>query len=232
MKKLNADQVWPVKVWSLWLRVSHWMMAGSALALIISGWILDYLETPDPLIRDYHFIFGHILLASLALRGVLLFFSIGEGNKTENWKTLRWNRKKASAMLDMLKYYMSLGRMPKPAYYAHSPLWIPFYSLMFVLLAVQTVTGYFYDAPVMIAGSGLWRIHSGLASLIEILVTLHIASAVIQDVSVPGGDISGMISGYRLFKIENPTQEKPDENIQLVNFDALAGKKAGGIHKP
>ncbi len=231
MKNLDtnrSDSVWPVKVWSRWLRISHWLIAGSTLALIISGWVLDYLETPDPLIRDYHFLFGHVLLASLLLRAFLMFAPIGEKFETESWQSLRWDMKKAPAMLDMLKYYMSLGRMPKPAYYAHSPLWVPFYSVVFVLLAIMTFTGYFHDAPVLIAGSGLWSIHAGLASLMEIIISLHIASAVIQDLSAPGGDISGMISGYRLFRIEKPTLEKPDDNVQMVNFDANAGKN----HKP
>jgi len=228
-------KIYPVKVWSRWLRISHWLMALSTLALIISGWVLEYLETPDPLIRDYHYIFGHILLVALLLRGFLLFAPIGEKLESESWKSLRWDRRKAPAMLEMLKYYMSLGRMPKPAYYAHSPLWVPFYAIVFALLAVLTFTGYFYDAPVRIAGAGLWRIHGGLASLMEILASLHIVSAVIQDLSAPGGDISGMISGYRLFKIEKPTPEKHSEEktgdaSQIVNFDLNAS--SGSNHKP
>ncbi len=220
----NIDAVYPVKVWSRWLRISHWLMAVSALALIVSGWVLDYLETPDPLIRDYHYLFGHLLLASLILRGVLLFARIGDHLQTENWKALRWDRSKAPAMLDMLKYYMSLGRMPKPAYYAHSPLWLPFYPLVLVLLTVSALSGYLYDAPLTIAGFGLWRIHGGLASLLEIVLSLHMASAVIQDMSAPGGDISGMISGYRLFKVDKQAQAAVDDDVQLVSFDADAGR--------
>ncbi|RTZ61157.1 MAG: hypothetical protein DSZ32_02390 [Gammaproteobacteria bacterium] len=220
----NIDAVYPVKVWSRWLRISHWLMAVSTLALIVSGWVLDYLETPDPLIRDYHYLFGHLLLASLILRGVLLFVRVGDHLQTESWKALRWNRSKAPAMLEMLKYYMSLGRMPKPAYYAHSPLWVPLYSILFLLLAVSALSGYLHDAPLTIAGFGLWRIHSALASILEILASLHVVSAVIQDISAPGGDISGMISGYRLFRVDKPADAAEDDDVQLVNFDADAGK--------
>jgi Ni,Fe-hydrogenase I cytochrome b subunit len=146
--------------------------------------------------------------------------------ETDSWRALRWGREKLPAMLDMLKYYFSLGRAPKPAYYAHSPLWLPFYALIFLLLTLLTATGYFFDAPVLMAGLGPWILHGNLAALMEILLTLHIASVVIHDLSAPGGDISGIISGYRLFRIEKPTPEQPDpyRQVQHVRFDEKTGQ--------
>ena len=71
---MQQENIRYVLVWSVWLRLSHWIIAGGVLFQITSAWALEHDEANAAYWLDWHLIAGQIILMALALRVVLLFF--------------------------------------------------------------------------------------------------------------------------------------------------------------
>jgi Ni/Fe-hydrogenase 1 B-type cytochrome subunit len=205
-----------VKVWSGLLRVSHWLMAFAVLILLGTGWLLGSVPQAYEALLDYHYLAGYALIAGLLLRAWLLFF----GRATDRLADLVPRRRQFSAMLDMLRFYLSFGRWPLPAWYAHNPLWQPVYLLLLMLLAVQVLTGVFAYAPYLLAGRAPVEWHASGAVILGAITALHLLAVFLHDLKGTGSDNSAMINGHRIF-IVNPLQQPVDPGVQQVSLDQI-----------
>jgi len=201
-----ATEVRRVLVWPGVVRITHWAMALSLLVLIPTGWLLTTgLVASDELYEllrhRFHEPAGHVLALALAVR--LVYLVIG-GNSVSGWRALVPSGPQLAALREMLRFYSALSRAPLPAYHAHNPFWAPLYLLLFVLLAVATVTGLALEFPfvrsVLHADEpATLALHGRLLNWTSLWCVFHIVAAVLHDWRGQGSDASALISGYRIF---------------------------------
>jgi len=198
---MQAITVNRVLVWSRWLRLSHWLLALSAMGLLVTGWLMG----ADPLLavtaRDYHDMLGALLLPALALRLYILFF----GKGSERLEDCEPDRHRMRQALGVLKFYLSLGRHPLPKWFSHNPLWGPIYLVLFFFLLIACISGLLLLKGVSFLGpvSNL-DLHDLAYYVIGWFVLLHLPAVFSHDLGNQGSDNSGMINGYRTFRIEDP----------------------------
>jgi len=191
---MQQEDIRYVLVWSAWLRLSHWLIAGGVLFQINSAWALAHDEANYSFWLDWHLITGQVILITLALRIILLFFP-GSGN----WRAFIPERSQLRAMLQMIKFYLSLGRYPLPNWYAHNPLWLPIYPVFFLVLAGCLVSGLLYNTSQIVFGTPMYELHGALAGLIAAFSIIHIMTVFLHDLKGKGACISAMVNGFRYF---------------------------------
>lgn len=212
-----AEQIRRVLVWSGWVRLAHWSLAGATLWLIATGWLLAHSPSVAQLASEFHYLGAGILVFGLGLRVFLGFF----GSGAERFEHLlpessEWAAIRASAL-----FYLSLGRAPLPNWFAHNPLWKLLYPVLLGLLLLQALSGWLMpDTPV------LWQfylphVHASLATLILLLVVAHLYSVVLQDYRGNSADISAMINGHRYFSVDREGLVKPELPQVSVRLDDI-----------
>ena len=191
---MQQENIRYVLVWSTWLRLSHWLIAGGVLFQISSAWALAHDEADYDFWLDWHLITGQVLLITLALRVILLFFP-----GSANWRAFIPERSQFRAMLQMLKFYLSLGRFPLPNWYAHNPLWLPVYPVFYLVLAGCLLSGLVYDGSHIVFGTPMYELHAALSGLIAMFSIFHIVTVFLHDLKGKGACISAMVNGFRYF---------------------------------
>jgi Ni/Fe-hydrogenase 1 B-type cytochrome subunit len=191
---MQQENIRYVLVWSTWLRLSHWLIAGGVLFQISSAWALAHDEADYDFWLDWHIMTGQVVLMALVLRAVLLFLP-----GSSNWRAFIPERSQLRAMLEMIKFYLSLGRFPLPNWYAHNPLWLPIYPLFFLVLAGCLLSGLLYDTSYIVFGTPMSLLHAALAGLITAFTIFHIAAVFLHDLKGKGACISAMVNGFRYF---------------------------------
>ncbi len=216
------ETVQRVAIWSGRLRFAHWLMASATLVLLLSGWLLHLAPALAVPLLDAHLAAGYGLVLALLLRGYLLLF----GRAAEHWRDLLPHGPQLRAAAQTLRFYVTLGRAPLPAWYAHNPLWSPVYLALLAMLSWQAFTGLALD-QVFDVGLRAWRWHTALAEPIAIVIALHVAAVFVHDLKGGGADTSAMISGYRCFRTGTPGT--PVVQRHTVSLDALLRdrKKSG-----
>ncbi len=201
-------------VWSGRLRALHWTLAVTTLLLLASGWVLSAEYTPlTANLRSVHVSAG--ILLSLALAGRLILLVFGRGAEQA-----RDFRPAIGAMLGMLRFYVTAGRAPPPAYYAHNPLWAPLYLLLLATLALQAASGLFwqfigatdpeyYQALPWLFGWTLSEWHHAGYRIIGVFTLTHILAVGWHDWKGTGAEISAMLSGHKIFIIRRPSDVLP-----------------------
>lgn len=177
-----------VRIWSGTLRLLHWAIALAVLGLVASGWLLEGVAG-GPGAEEVHANLAYLLLALLVVRIHLLLFGRGPAQ----WRDFLPAR--PGAALQVLRFYISRGRSPLPAYYAHNPLWGPLYLVIYGLLLVQFMTGLF--------GLAGWHLTGGW--VLAGLAAAHVAAAVAHDWGGTGSDVSALLNGHRIF-VSNPVE--------------------------
>ena len=192
----------------------HWALATSTLLLLFSGWLLSVEVTPSSVpLRSVHVSAG--VLLTLALMARLILLLVGRGTER-----LRDFRTTATAVLGMLRFYVTAGRSPLPAYYAHNPLWAPLYLLVFVILALQAASGLswqfagaadpeYYLAWPWLLGWTLPEWHDAGYRVIAVFTFAHVFAVCLHDWKGTGAEISAMLSGYKIFIISLPSDVLP-----------------------
>ena len=191
---MQQENIRYVLVWSVWLRLSHWIIAGGVLFQITSAWALEHDEANAAYWLDWHLITGQVILMALALRVILLFFP-----GSSNWRAFIPERSQFQAMIQMIKFYLSLARFPLPNWYAHNPFWLPVYPVFYLVLAGCAVSGLLYNSVHIFLGSPMYELHGALAGLIVTFSIFHIATVFLHDLKGKGAFISAMINGFRYF---------------------------------
>ena len=190
-------------------------MTISVTGLLITGWLQQHVLQYFQVALDYHYILAYALTLAVALRLYLLFSSPASAS---NWRDLIPDRHRLKQAFAMARFYISFGRTPLSHWYAHSPLWAPVYLFLFVLLLIQIVSGFLIAAGHHTLLVNLYTVHQANSTVIAVIILLHIVSVFLHDLKAGSSDVSAMIHGYRLFRIE-----KPDitTTVQTVSMDQL-----------
>ena len=229
---MQLENIRYVLVWSTWLRLSHWLIAAGTLFQITSAWALKHDSVDYTFWLDWHLISGQIILMALALRTVLFFFP-----GSSNWRAFIPDKTQRQAMVQMIKFYLSLARFPLPNWYAHNPLWLPLYLIIFLVLAGASISGLLYDSPQILLGYPMHELHSALASLIIIFSLFHIATVFLHDLKGKGAFISAMINGHRYFhftgqdsNIDKRSQKNQTEKKSVyISVDSIEKRPGEGL---
>ncbi|MCB1798482.1 MAG: hypothetical protein KDI67_06325, partial [Gammaproteobacteria bacterium] len=72
-----SEQIRRVAVWSGWLRLAHWSLAGSALFLLTTGWLIGHAPALAADAAELHYLGASLLVFALGLRAFLGFFGRG-----------------------------------------------------------------------------------------------------------------------------------------------------------
>ncbi len=219
------------RVWSGALRVGHWLQVLCVLALLISGWRLSPGLADQPLPwRDVHVTAGAVLGIVLLFRIVLLFTG---RTPTDRWRDcLPLTRRQWFGARATLVFYLSLGRLPLPAWYGHNPLWGPLYLLLFAVLGLSVATGLLIarhdpQSLLQLAATPWWlgwtlpEWHAGLAWVIGGIGVAHVLSVFLHDARGTTGEISAMVNGHKIFLPARSPQEL------AARIDVLPRKPAG-----
>lgn len=213
-----AEQVRRVAVWSGWLRVTHWVLAGSTLLLMATGWLVAMTPSVAEAASEIHYLGASLLLFALALRLLLGFF----GNGPERFEHMlpresEWQPVKASVL-----FYLSLGKSSKPNWFAHNPLWKPLYLVLLIALTLSALTGWLMPDMPLVGRLYLPAVHVWLASFIGVLTMAHVYSVVLQDIRGDSADVSAMLNGHRYFSVDREglvRPEVPQVSIRLDDID-------------
>ncbi len=207
---MQQENIRYVLVWSGWLRLSHWLIAAGILFQITSAWAIGHDNADYTFWQDWHLITGQIILMALALRVVLLFFP-----GSSNWRAFIPEKSQLQAMVQMIKFYLSLTRYPLPNWYAHNPLWLPLYLVIFFVLAACSITGLLHDSPKIILNYPMVKLHSVLANVIIIFSIFHIVTVFLHDLKGKGAFISAMINGHRYFHFTSQSNENENNPREM-----------------
>ena len=206
-------------IWPGMLRLAHWGMALAVIVLLVTAWLLHWTPTVATAASDYHQIAGALLMLLLLLRFWLLFTD----RTVAGWQALVPSRQSLSGMVAMLRFYVTFGGAPLPGWYAHNPLWMPVYAVLFLLLAVLSLTGFFMTEHPVVLGVYLPSLHRSVAPLIGLFTFAHIIAVVMHDARGKLADVSGMLNGFRLFEIKQPDIGKGTTEHR-VSLDSLKVK--------
>lgn len=214
---MQATTVTRVLVWSRWLRLSHWGIALSTIGLCITGLLMNYDLQFASDINDLHNIFGGLLLPVLLLRLYLLFF----GKGTDHLSDCESDTHRLSQAWQVMRYYLTLGKLALPKWYSHNPLWGPLYLVLFFILALAATSGLLLLNDVyFFLGISLTDLHHLCYLAIAVFTLLHIPAVFFHDLSGQAADISGMVNGYKLFDAGTiPPQQRPGEHA--ISLDTL-----------
>jgi Ni/Fe-hydrogenase 1 B-type cytochrome subunit len=221
---MQQENIRYVLVWSAWLRLSHWLIAGGVLFQITSAWALAHDEANYRFWLDWHLITGQVILITLALRVILLFFP-----GSANWRAFIPERSQFRAMLQMIKFYLSLGRFPLPNWYAHNPLWTPIYPVFFLVLAGCLVSGLLYNSSQIVFGTPMYELHGALAGFIAVFSIFHIVTVFLHDLKGKGACISAMVNGFRYFH-HTAISDKEDSDLSgkmTVSVESIKRQHSG-----
>jgi Ni/Fe-hydrogenase 1 B-type cytochrome subunit len=213
---VNSSRIQRTLVWSGWMRLAHWLVALSVIALVASGWLVKLAPSVADSAGDYHDLAGIGLTLGLILRAWLLFFGTGSAH----WKALIPVRTDIDKMGMMLRFYVTMGKSPQPKWYAHNPLWAPIYLLVLIILVVQALTGLLMEAHPVIWGIYLPSVHDFWATVILVFACLHVIAVVLHDAKGTASDVSAMINGHRIFIVEDADTMQP-QDIQTISLDQI-----------
>lgn len=223
-KEIHRVEVWPPII-----RLLHLLMSVTVLILLLtgllmsSGMILNEVLYQH-LLTVWHLPSGHILLVVIVVRLVLLVVR----RDVLGWRALL--PEKIEDIIKVAVFYLSLGRMQLPAYFAHNPFWKILYLALYLLLAIQILSGLLLESSwlrsVMRTDSSTALMqHQALLEIIFVLVVMHILTALLHDWKSPTAEISSIINGRKFFHTEkNDNKIQTDQSV-LVSLDSLTGKK-------
>ncbi len=214
---MQVKNVSHVLVWSRWLRLTHWAMALSSLGLIATGWLMSQDRALTNSLGDLHYMLSGVLLPALLFRLYLLFF----GKGTDHLEDCEPNTHRLSQAWQVIRFYLTLGKLPLPKWYSHNPLWGPLYLALFFILVLVSISGVMLlNDLYLFANLSMLDLHRLSYQLILVFTLLHLPAVFSHDLSSKSGDISAMVNGYRAFEVTlESTDLKPD--TQSVSLDAL-----------
>ncbi|MBU1725042.1 MAG: cytochrome b/b6 domain-containing protein [Gammaproteobacteria bacterium] len=215
-----------VLVWSGWVRLTHWLMAGGVLFLFASAWAIGLGAADYEFWRDWHMICGQLLILVVVARVILMFMLPGSAH----WGALLPDRAQLEGAKQMLLFYLSFARFPLPNWYAHNPFWRQIYPLVLLILLLCAITGLYYNTANTFLGMSMFGWHAALAGIILGVTVAHLLAVFLHDLKGKGAGISGMISGYRYFHVEG--RDKGGNGTPVVNKSSVVHVSIDSIRKP
>ena len=213
---MSADlKIMSRPVWSKVIRLAHWLLTGTTLGLMVSGWLISNAPSVAQIASEYHQLIAALFAVSLGFRLVLLFTNSGAG-KLEHmiaaWPDLSYFKQ-------MGMFYLTLGKTECPKWFSHNFAWIPLYFLLFGLLLLQSISGILmiYDFTPLNLYPPEW--HELISSLILYWVLFHLYAVILHDVKGQGADVSAMINGKRYFEVDLSSKTKPSNSFTINVMD-------------
>lgn len=207
-----ANGINRVAVFSSAQRLTHWLIAAGVSFQLISAFLIRHSDLDVLLWADWHIMIGQALILPLVFR-VYLLFRPGSGH----WRLLIPTREQRHIVLQTLKFYASLGRLPCPDWYAFNPVWQPLYLLMIFIMLITVATGFISGQSLALSD-----VHVLLARVIQYFILAHIAFVVLHDIKGHGAQISAMLNGYKYFHIKDVPQPREGNSVSL---DSLVKKR-------
>lgn len=210
-----------VTVWPYGARLIHLLMAALVGFQFFSAWALSAGAGDLGFWLDWHMMLGQGLLFVVAARLYLL-----SGKGVMSWRSLVLDRAARRGVAEMGKFYLSMGRMPLPAWFAHNPAWRPLYAIILLLLLIAVLTGFGHASYWRVAGFKIAELHTISTNLLAVLLVGHVIAAIWHDWKGGVGGVSGILGGERCFPDAKSGQSGglPFGSIQ-VPFDTTAKKK-------
>jgi Ni/Fe-hydrogenase 1 B-type cytochrome subunit len=206
-------------VWEWPVRVSHWLIVFSFIALVFTGLYIGnpFLVSPGPsqqrflmgTVKVVHSYAAIIFTLSVLVRIMWMF----TGNQYANWNEfIPLARRRRRGLLPMLRFYLFIRRDP-PTSIGHNPLAGATYSVVFLIYLTMIATGfalYSVGAPVdshmrvfaallpLFGGAqrARWIHHVGMWLLLGFAVH-HVYSAVMMAMVEKKGTLESIFSGYK-----------------------------------
>ncbi len=206
-------------VWSVLLRLFHWSLVLSIIALVVTGlyvntpWTNTTLEGsvsfPMATMRYIHFVAGYLFAAAIAVRLFLYIF----GNRQERiWDILPITPRNIKSLVTTLGYYSYISDRHDPRL-GHNVLAGSTYIVTIVAAIFQLISGFYLLFP----EAGFWQglgngifgsqqqgrfVHHLLMWYFILFAFAHVYMVVWNDVKSPEGLVSSMINGKK-FKHKN-----------------------------
>jgi Ni/Fe-hydrogenase 1 B-type cytochrome subunit len=204
-----SGNIQQVAIFSSTQRITHWLIAAGVIFELISAWLVQNADVDIIAWSEWHVMIGQALTLPLLLRVYLLLV-----RGPTHWRGFMPTRGQRHLLLETLKFYASLGRLPCPDWYAYNPVWQPIYLLIIAVLAATTATGF-----AMGSGPGVLNWHSTLAAIILYFTLAHIFFSVLHDIKGNGAQISAMLNGNKYFHTKQATTQITKENsVSLDSF--------------
>lgn len=216
-----------VYLWRWPLRVTHWVSAGTIVALIVTGFYIGapYFTTWGE--ASSHFLMGwarfiHFTAAALIVSAAILrVYWLFAGNKYARWNALLPVRGRDWRNLwKMLRYYFLVRQEDMPHYLGHHPLQQLSYTGLYAVVIVQIITGFamyglsnpgglFHTAfgwvgPLFGGIQNARFLHHVLTWILLSFIPLHVYLAFRADVLDWGvrGEMSSIFSGGRFVRTD------------------------------
>lgn len=225
-----------VFVWQLPVRLYHWINALAIIALCVTGYLIGkppallssgeaYERFVFGWIRYIHFVAAYIFLFNFIFRIYWGFV----GNKYATWKNfIPTNRKFFQEMWEVIKIDILQFKGKEHLAVGHNPLAGFIYFGVFILFAVQCLTGFgLYEAMShsWIAGMFSWvpplfggdfalrQIHHITMWLFILFTIVHVYLVFYHDYVEGRGEISSMGGGWKFIEEEAFLKEEEEDKI-------------------
>jgi Ni/Fe-hydrogenase 1 B-type cytochrome subunit len=228
-------------VWQVPVRVTHWLTAACIVVLSLTGgYIADPFLIPPggsvmTTIRTIHIATAFLFLVSGVVRTIWLL----TGNRFARWSAfIPTSRLQATELFRQAGFYAFIRR-EIPKVLGHNQLAAGAYVLLFLLLLVETVTGFALDGVLgsvpaatifgwltELFGPQLLRLihHASMWAILAIAL-FHIYSCILVDGIEKNGLLSSIFSGYK-FPTREEVVEARDGGPELLDGVEPAGKAA------
>lgn len=214
-----------VYLWEWPIRAMHWAAAVSILVLVVTGFYIGkpYFITGGEASAHYlmgwmrflHFAAAGVFVATAIIRVYWLF----AGNQFERWKALFPVRKQDWInAVKQVKFYLMIQPEKAPHYLGHNPLQQFSYTGMYVVAAVQVITGFAmygqanpggfwytlfgWVVPLLGGIQVVHFVHHVLTWAFLIFIPIHIYLALRADLLERTGTISSIVSGGRFVRTD------------------------------
>jgi len=197
-------------------RLTHWFIAVGISFELVSAWLIQNSNVDVVAWFDWHVMIGQVLLLALAYR-IFLLFRPGSGH----WRLLVPTKEQRHIVLQTLKFYLSLGRLSCPDWYAFNPVWQPLYLLFIIVMLLTALSGFFSGSYIFPLGYSMPQVHGFLSDLVLGFVVLHILFAFSHDARGNGAQISAMLNGFKYFHIKQAEEQNGLGKVSAENSVSL-----------
>ena len=222
-----------VYLWGWPIRATHWTAVAALVMLVVTGFYIGqpYFITGGEASEHYfmgwmrflHFLAAGVLVAC----GIIRVYWLFAGNPFERWRALfPVRRQDWISLWTQVKCYLMIKPEQAPRYLGHNPLQQFSYTGLYLVVAIQIVTGFAIYGQYLPGGPWYtlvgWIVpplggiqvvrfvHHVLTWVFLIFVPIHIYLALRADLLERTGTISSIISGGRFVRSDTTYVDQPE----------------------
>ncbi|MDR5777965.1 cytochrome b/b6 domain-containing protein [Caballeronia sp. LZ065] len=179
---MSPPVTWPTKVWDIWVRLTHWAVAGI---------VLWNLFGPTDSI---HRLLGYGAAGLVAARIVWGFIGSRHARFSAWWPTC----------MHLVEYLRSLAAGQPMHHLSHNPLGALMALTLWCLILALALSGWIMRLDAFWGEDWPQELHSWLAVAVEVCVCVHVLAAVLMSVWTRENLIGAMVTGNK----RGPEKEK------------------------